>query len=78
MSQVIYKADRWLIERQPESITDSMVVRFVKGGAVRKLLDQNARWTPTGWDPKRWVPRVPIVPKTILDLVEGHMRQLQS
>lgn len=77
MSQVIYTADRWLIERQPGSITDPMVVQFVKRSTMRKLLDQTARWTPEGWDPQRWVPRVPIVPQAILDLVEAHMRSVQ-
>ena len=74
MADVIYKADRWLIQRQPGSITDPMVVQFVKYSAVRKLLDQGARWTGNGWDPQRWVPRVPIVPRALLDLVEAHMR----
>lgn len=74
MAEVIYMADRWRIERQPGSITDPIVVQFVKRSAVRKLLDQNAQWAGDGWDPQRWVPRVPIVPKTILDLVEQHMR----
>ena len=53
-----------------------MVVQFVKYSAVRKLLDQNARWTGSGWDPQRWVPRVPIVPREILDRIEAHMRGL--
>lgn len=77
MPHVIYAADRWRIERQPNSITDPMVVLFVKYSALRTLLHQHAKWTPAGWCPQRWVPRVPIVPKTILDLVEAHMRNVQ-
>ena len=76
MPQVIYKADRWLIIQDPTDYGHLELVRFVKHSAVRKLLDQTARWTPTGWDQTRWAPRVPIVPKTILDLVEAHMRGL--
>ena len=73
MADVIYKADRWRIERPlPATLPD--LVRFVKHSTVRKLLDQTARWTGDGWDPQRWVPRVPIVPQTILDLVEQRMR----
>jgi len=78
MSEVLIQDARWRIERQPGRVTDPMVVQFVKYSAVRKLLDQNARWTPDGWDPQRWVPRVPIVPQTILDLVEAHMRGLAA
>lgn len=78
MADVIFQDARWRIERQPGSITDPMVVQFVKYSAVRKLLDQNARWTPAGWDQTRWAPRMPIVPQTILDLVEQHMRGVQA
>ena len=77
MAEVIFHDARFRIERQPGSVTDPMVVRFVKHSAVRKLLDQTARWGGNGWDPQRWVPRVPIVPQTILDLVEAHMRGAQ-
>ena len=76
MAEVIFHDARFRIERQPGSVTDPMVVHFVKYGTTRKLLDQNARWAGCGWDPQRWVPRVPIVPQTILDLVEQHMRGL--
>lgn len=74
MAEVIYKSDRWRIERDPTMAARPDLVRFVKRSAVRKLLDQNARWTGNGWDPQRWVPRVPIVPQTILDHIEAHMR----
>lgn len=77
MAELIYMADRWRIERQPGSITDPMVVGFVKGSAVRKLLDQTARWTPTGWDPKRWVPKSPTVPQWLIQKVEDYMRQTE-
>jgi hypothetical protein len=42
----------WQVERQPEGVTDPRVVRFRKVGKNRTLLDQNARWTPLGWDLK--------------------------
>lgn len=72
MTEVIYKDNEWLIERQPAGVTDPMVVRFVKGSAARKLLDQNARWTGAGWDEKRWVPEAPKVPKWLLQQVTAH------
>lgn len=50
-----------------------MVVRFTKTGNGHKLLDRTARWTPDGWDPSRWVPRHPKVPRVLLDQVEAHM-----
>ena len=78
MAEVIFNDARFRIERQPGSVTDPMVVQFVKYGTTRKLLDQNARWIGSGWDPQRWVPRVPIVPQTILDLVEAHMREVAA
>lgn len=76
MADVIFTADRWLIERDPTMAARPDLVRFIKRSPMRKLLDQTARWTGDGWDPQRWVPRVPIVPQTILDLVEAHMRGL--
>jgi hypothetical protein len=78
MSEVLIQDARWRIERQPGRVTDPMVVQFVKYSAVRKLLDQSARWTGSGWDPQRWVPRVPIVPQTIIDHIEAHMRGLAA
>lgn len=77
MAEVIYTADRWRIERDPIMAARPGLVRFTKRSAVRKLLDQTARWTGDGWDPQRWVPRVPIVPQAILDHIEAHMRGLQ-
>lgn len=74
MAEVICQNAEWLVERQPGSVTDPMVVRFVKQGRIRKLLDQNARWTPTGWDESRWIPRPPIVPAALIAQVAAHMR----
>lgn len=51
------------------------LVRFVKWSAQRKLLDQVARWGETGWDSSRWVPVHPQVPRTLLGIVERHMRR---
>lgn len=64
----------WVVERQPEGVTDPMVVRFRKVGKHGTLLDQNACWTPTGWDCKRWVPAPPKVPKWLLKRVVHHMQ----
>lgn len=66
----------WKVERQPEGVTDPMVVRFCKVGKNGTLLDQNARWTPLGWDSKRWVPAPSLVPKWLLKKVELHMQAL--
>lgn len=65
----------WHVERQPEGVTDPMVLRFRKSGNRGNcLLDQNARWTALGWDSKRWVPMAPRVPKWLLRRVEAHMQ----
>lgn len=74
MSELICENAEWRVERQPGSVTDPMVVRFVKQGRIRKLLDQNARWTPDGWDQARWVPRPPIVPAALIAQVAAFMR----
>lgn len=68
----------WRVERQPDGVTDPMVVRFRKVGKNGTLLDQNARWTPLGWDSKRWMPAAPRVPKWLIQKVEDHMRGVQS
>ena len=54
------------------------IIRFLKMSRSRCLLDQNARWTPDGWDQSRWVPKPPIVPQGILRQVEGKLRQQQE
>jgi len=78
MAQLIYRNDRWQIERDPTCTGRSDLVRFVKRGpSGRKMLDQIAQWTGTGWDPSRWVPRPPMVPQGILDLVERHMPEVE-
>lgn len=78
MAEVIFSSDRWRIERDTTRAAAPDLVRFAKFSRMRTLLDQTARWTDNGWDPQRWVPRVPIVPQTILDLVEAHMRGLAA
>jgi hypothetical protein len=75
MAEVILNDETWLVERQPGAVTDPMVVRFRKSSRIRTLLDQNARWTPTGWDVKRWVPQSPIVPAWLLIVVDTHMKE---
>ena len=80
MAQLIYRSGPWLIERDPTMAARPDLVRFVKRGpSGRKMLDQIAQWTGDGWDPSRWVPRPPMVPRGtigegILDVVERHMR----
>lgn len=74
MAEVILKDDTWLVERQPGGVTDPMVVRFRKTGRIRTLLDQTARWTPAGWDQRRWIPRPPIVPASIIAHAATRMR----
>jgi hypothetical protein len=66
---------RWTVKRHPAGTTDANLVWFVKQGQKRKLLDQVARWDGNGWDPKRWVPKYPKVPQTLLAIVEAHMRR---
>lgn len=66
---------RWTVERQPHATTDPSLVRFVKRSQSRCLLDQIARWNGRGWDPSRWVPAYPGVPRTLLTIVERHMKQ---
>jgi hypothetical protein len=67
----------WSVIRQPEGVTDPMVIRFRKVGQHRTLLDQCARWTPLGWDPGRWVPAPTKVPKWLCEKVTAHMLQVE-
>lgn len=81
MAELIYRSSaqdvpRWSVVRQPGQVTDPMVVEFLKFGRT-KLLNQTARWDGNGWDPKRWVPKTPQVPKALLLKVEAHMRRVQ-
>jgi hypothetical protein len=82
MAEIIFRTEigpfiappRWLVERQPEGVTDPMVVRFLKvGKKSNTLIDQNARWTPLVWDSKRWRPAPPKVPKWLLEKVMTHL-----
>lgn len=68
----------WNVVRQPEGCTDPMVVRFLKFGKNGKLLDQTARWTPTGWDTWRWAPAPPRVPKWLIERVVTHMLTIEA
>lgn len=83
MAEIIHRDDhpydlgpRWVVIQDPTMAGRPDLVRFLKCNATRKLLDQTARWTGAGWDGRRWVPRIPRVPKTLLLLVECHMRGL--
>jgi hypothetical protein len=54
-------------------------VRFIKQGQTRKLLDQTAEWVlRREWNGRRWVPRHPQVPRTLLAIVEAHMREVKG
>ncbi len=64
----------WTVERQPGFTTDPNTVRFLRHNGSRKLLDQIARWTSNGWDPKRWQPKPPTVPQALIESVEQFMR----
>jgi hypothetical protein len=86
MAEIIFRtqtgpfleAPQWLVERQPEGVTDPMVVRFRKvGKRGNTLLDQNARWTARGWDSKRWHPTPPKVPKWLLEKVLTHLTTME-
>jgi hypothetical protein len=66
---------QWTAFQQPTGCTDPMVVRFLKIGNQRKLLDRNARWTGSGWDRSYWVPKAPRVPQRLIDQVVAHMQQ---
>jgi hypothetical protein len=70
---------RWTITQHPAGTTDPLLVHWRKRSRIRTLLDQVARWDAAadGWDPSRWVPRFPIVPRDLLDLVEQHMRGVE-
>lgn len=81
MKQLIHLDDhdfnlgpRWRVEVDPTMAARLDLVRFIKYSAARKLLDQIARWDGGGWDPERWAPKHPQVPKTLLAIVEAHMR----
>ena len=71
---------RWVVERMPGNVTDPYVVRFVKFGTVSKLLDRTAKWSGDGWEQngRRWWPREPQVPKTLLAIVDRHMREVKG
>lgn len=65
-------------ECQPTPVTDPMVVSFRKWNGKRSLLNQCARWTGDGWDPKRWVPNPPVIPVVVLQSVERQMREVEA
>jgi len=71
---------RWRVERQPDGTTNPYLVRFIKQGPARKLLDQIAEWDPDAkvWGSRRWVPKHPLVPHTLLAIVEAHMREVRA
>lgn len=79
MSQIIHQdthdlkfGPRWTAERPYKQLPH--LVRFLKMGQQRKLLDQIAHWDGSGWSAKRWRPNPRQVPQTMLAIVEAHMR----
>lgn len=69
---------KWRVERQPTGFSNPLLVRFIKQGRTRKLLDQTAEWVPGAaaqWASSRWQPTTPQVPRTLIDLTQAHMRQ---
>jgi hypothetical protein len=71
MTKDLYRTMPWHIIQQPDGTTDPGLVRFVKYKANGKALDQVARWTQRGWDPRRWQPAR--VPAAVLKSVETQM-----
>lgn len=66
---------RWTVERPYDKLPN--LVRFMKMGQQRKLLDQIAHWDGSGWSGTRWRPNPRQVPQTLLKIVEDHMRGLR-
>jgi len=66
---------RWRVTTDP-TMADHRpdLIRFVKLSGSRKLLDQIARWTGSGWDQSRYVPKPPMVPVRVLERVEAVLR----
>jgi hypothetical protein len=77
-SNTDFTGTSWCIERQPEGVTDPLVVSFRKWNRRRSMLNQNAKWSPDGWDRSRWVPSPPAVPQLIVDLVNQRMKESQE
>jgi hypothetical protein len=65
---------RWTVYQDPTDHGQQDLIRFLKMGQKRKLLDQIARWDGQCWDPSRWLPLFPQVPATLLAIVEKQLR----
>lgn len=65
---------RWRVTQDPTMAARPDLIRFVKLSGSRKLLDQIARWTGSGWDQSRYVPEPPAVPVRVLERVEAVLR----
>lgn len=67
---------RWSVTQSSEGLDSACpdLIRFVKLSGSRKLLDQVARWTGSGWDQSRYVPEPPAVPLRVLERVEAVLR----
>jgi hypothetical protein len=62
---------RWRVSIHPEIVREGVqVVRFLKRGKTRKLLDQFREWGPQGWI-------CPPSAKVPMDLIERIERELQ-
>lgn len=85
--RIIYEADGWTITQDPTFSGNPHLVRFHRSNGQRKLLDQIAEWLPHNpasvaragvWNYRRWVPKSPIVPMKLIQLVEAHMREVKA
>jgi len=63
---------RWTVSRCLPGIPDPMVVQFHCKSPTGPEMILHARWEG-GWDQTQWVPRVGMVPATLLRLVEGYL-----
>ena len=70
----IIDGPRWRVEEDPMMSGRTELVRFIKWGQHRKLLDRIACWDGRRWCPLYWVPRHPLVPQSVLAQVVAHMR----
>lgn len=77
----------WTITQDPTAVGNTCLVRFRRSNGQRKLCDQVAEWQPRNpaavarggvWNYRRWVPKSPIVPMKLIQLVEAQMREVAS
>lgn len=69
---------RWRVEQGVPGRSDPWLVRFVRFNATKIKADNVARWDQsTGrWQRSHWIPQSPGVPRTLLRIVEEHLRKV--